>query len=87
MRQQVNRNLTPADYKIISERIYNRRKKAASGRADRDFSGGQVGPAKTADAVAEELGESRETIKRNGQRAELHDALLNVGDEEAAEID
>ncbi len=61
--------------------------RAASGRADRTFSEGQFDPAKTestAEAVAEELGVSPKTVKRNGQRAEVHDAMLEAGDAEAA---
>ena len=37
---------------------------------------GQVGPLPTADAVADELGVSAKTVKRNGERAQLHDDLL-----------
>lgn len=81
--QLARRNLSPADYKIISGRMYNRRKQQQGG--DRK-SKAQVELLNAADAIAEELGTSRETIKRNAQRAALHDALLEDGEEEAAEI-
>lgn len=63
-------------------RIYNRRKQQHGG----DRSSGQVDHLNTATTVAAELGESEKTIRRNGQRAELHDALREAGDNEAAEI-
>ena len=40
----------------------------------------------TATSVATELGEFEKTIGRNGQQAELHDAILEASGDEAAEI-
>ncbi len=78
------RNLSPEDFRIISGRIYNRRKRQQGG--DRK-SKGQFGPLKdTADEVADELGTSPKTIERNAARSAVHDALLDSGDTEAAEI-
>lgn len=81
--QLSRRNLTPDDFKIISGRIYNRRKKQGS-RTDLTYPQLED-KSKTSEVVAAELGTSKATIERNGQRAELHDALLDT-DEEAAEI-
>jgi hypothetical protein len=84
--QAGKRNLGPISFRIVSGRIYNRRKKAAGGREGRTFSEGQIGtPKDTADEVAAELGTSPRTIKRNGQRAALHDDMVAIGDREAAE--
>jgi hypothetical protein len=41
---------------VMLGRLYNRRKKAAGGRADRDLSGGQNDTPKTADVPAAEAG-------------------------------
>lgn len=79
--QAARRNLHPDDFKIVTGRIYNRRKKQHGG--DRKSSH-QIDDLKTAEAVAEELGVSKATIERNGQRAELYD-LVSLVDEEAAE--
>lgn len=87
-RNQISRrNLSPGDFKIVSGRIYNRRKESIGG--DRKSSG-QVDhmpktPAKTAKKVAEELETSEKSIRRNGTRAAVHDKLLEAGEKEAAE--
>jgi phage N-6-adenine-methyltransferase len=79
------RNLSSDDFRIVSGRIYNRRKKAV-GSVNQHTAGGQFGPQqKTAEIVAEELGTSPRVLKRNGQRAELHDTLMSAGEDEAAE--
>lgn len=88
--QAARRNCTPEQYKIISGRIYNRRKKAAGAPVGNSNAKqlDQVDPVvsdSTAAEVASELGISPGTVKRNGQRAEVHDALLEQGDIEAAE--
>lgn len=59
------RNLTPDAFKLLLGRRYNRVKKAAHGRADRDFSGDQIDPPKsTATKLAAEHGVSEATVKR-----------------------
>lgn len=80
--QAARRNCTPEQYRIITGRIYNRRKKAHGGERQ---STDQIDQLKdTSDEVAEEVGVSRGTIVRNGARAEVHDSMLEQGDEEAA---
>ncbi|GAB5513735.1 MAG: hypothetical protein Rhob2KO_14600 [Rhodopirellula baltica] len=90
--QAGKRNLSPASFRIVSGRIYNRRKKQHGG--DRKskcqvgtLDGSEDAPVAedTAAEVAQELGVSERTIHRNGQRAALHDEMLDIGDEEAAE--
>jgi ParB family chromosome partitioning protein len=82
--QLSRRNVHPDEFKIISGRIYNRRKKAHGG--DRKSSG-QVDhlTERTADEVATELGTNERTIRRNAKRAEVYDDLVDAGEEEAAE--
>lgn len=77
------RNLTPEDYQIVSGRIYNRRKQQGKRT---DVTLGQIGlkSVDTAKEVAAELGTSERTIKRNGQRAEVYDKLVEAGEQEAA---
>ncbi|MEO9595371.1 hypothetical protein [Rhodopirellula bahusiensis] len=84
--QAGKRNLGPISFRIVSGRIYNRRKKKHGGeRRSKD----QIDPLKaetnTAAEVASELGVGEATIKRNGQRAALHDDMVAIGDKEAAE--
>lgn len=81
------RNLSPDDFRIISGRIYNRRKKAQGGTgANQHVQKPQIEEsALTSAIVASELGVSKATIERNGQRAEVYDAMKAIGDEEAAE--
>lgn len=83
------RNLSPDDFKITSGRIYNRRKKRAGaqeGNANASKQLDQIDPVvSTAAEVAEELGTSEPTIKRNGQRAEVYDSILATGDAEGAQ--
>jgi hypothetical protein len=85
--QIARRNCDPKDAEIIRGRIYNRRKKSHGG--DHKASG-QVGhlisPPNTAQAVAAELDISPRTVRRSGKRAEVYDALLNAGDDQAAQI-
>lgn len=84
--QAARRNITPDDYKILTGRIYNRRKKAHGRPAgSSEEKRGQLGPLKTAESVASEFNTSPKTIKRNGQRAELHDTFRAAGDDDAAE--
>ena len=79
------RNLSPDDFRIVSGRIYNRRKKQVGGQIPVEGVDQLDPPLSTAEIVAEELGASAPTIKRNGQRAELHDTLLRAGEDDAAE--
>lgn len=55
-------------FTLLLGRRYNRAKKAAGGRADRDFSGAQIDPPKTADRLAIEHGVSPATVKRAGRK-------------------
>ena len=64
------RNLHPNNFTLILGRRYNRAKKASGGRADRDFSGDQIDPPKTADKLATEYNVSPATVKRAGQYSE-----------------
>lgn len=66
------RNLTPDAFRLLIGRRYNRMKKAAHGRADRNFSGTQnedPKPKKTAEKLAKEHGVSRATVERAGEFA------------------
>ena len=79
---QLGRNLSPDDFKIVSGRIYNRRKKQGERN---DLTSRQVDDKlSTSDVIANELGTSARTIERNGQRAELHDEMVACGDTAAA---
>lgn len=83
--QAGRRNCSPEDFKILCGWIYNRRKKNVGGQIPGSRVG-QVGPPlldATADEIAAELDVSPRTVKRNGQRAEVYDAMLEVGDAEA----
>lgn len=86
--QAGRRNCPPEDFKILCGWIYNRRKKSAhDGGKGKSRSGDQIEhhlQDKTADEVAAELNVSAPTVKRNGQRAEVYDAMLRAGGEEAA---
>jgi hypothetical protein len=73
------RNLSPDDFRIISGRIYNRRK---SQGVRNDLTYPQIEEKlKTSEVVANELGVSKATIERNGQRAEVYDAMKAIGQE------
>jgi hypothetical protein len=85
--QIARRNCDPKDAEIIRGRIYNRRKKRSGERGTEKV--GQLGPpfpTSTAQAVAAELDISPRTVRRSGKRAEVYDALLNAGDDQAAQI-
>lgn len=93
--QAGRRNSPPDDYRILTGRIYNRRKKKHGANqhserspqiedSSRESSLGSS-PKKTSSAVAEEFGISKASVERNGQRAALYDAMVDQGDEEAAE--
>jgi len=60
------RNLSADQASLLRGRRYNRTKKAAHGRADRNFWGGQNDPPKTADRLAAQHGVSARTINRDG---------------------
>lgn len=87
--QAARRNCTPEQYKIITGRIYNRRKKPQGGTgANQHEQRDQIDPSandKTAEQVAKEMGVSAPTVKRDGQRAEVYDEMLAIGDTEAAQ--
>jgi site-specific DNA-methyltransferase (adenine-specific) len=68
--QIARRNLTPGQVELIIGRRYEREKKAASGRADRDLSGDQTDHPKTADRLAVEYGVSAPTVRRHGKAYE-----------------
>jgi len=77
--QLARRNLSPEQISLIRGRIYNRTKKAAHGRADRDFWGYHDDPPKrTAELIAEQEGVSAPTIKRDGKYAEAVDTLKEI---------
>lgn len=82
-RQISQRNVSPADFKLISGRIYNRKKaKNPVKSPNHQFDG----TGNTAESVASELGSSAPTIERNGRRAEVVDSLIEAGEVEAAEV-
>lgn len=88
--QAGKRNLGPISFRIVSGRICNRRKKsrgAPVGNENRSKQKCQVDTFETdtTSEVAAELGTSPRTIKRNGQRAALHDDMVAIGDKEAAD--
>ena len=84
--QLSRRNITPEEFKIVSGRIYNRRKKTHA-EAGALSSYPQIeDSSKTSETVAEELGVSKATIERNGDRAEVYDTLVDAGEPEAADI-
>ena len=58
------RNLTRDEFAMIVGRVYAREKKVHGGRSDRDFSGAQNDPPKTAEKVGKEFGVSPATVKR-----------------------
>jgi N6-adenosine-specific RNA methylase IME4 len=66
------RNLSPDAFKLALGRRYNRTKKAAHGRADRDFSEDQIDTPKisTAAKLATQHSVSEATVKRAGKFAE-----------------
>ncbi|WP_430453673.1 hypothetical protein [Rhodopirellula europaea] len=90
--QAGKRNLGPISFRIVSGRIYNRRKKKHGGDRKSKCQVGTLNEASKAEPVedtalevAEELGVSKRTIHRNGQRAALHDDMVAIGDKEAAD--
>lgn len=85
--QAGRRNMTTKDLEIVRGRIYNRRKKKQGGTgANQHEQSGQSGHSATADAVAAELDTSSRTVRRSGQRAAVYDAMLELGDDEAASV-
>lgn len=83
--QIARRNCTPEQYRIITGRIQNRRKRRNGERGPQKKLV-QVEPAfdSTAKEVAAEFGISESTVKRNAVRAEVHDTLVEAGEKEAA---
>lgn len=61
----------PDDFRIISGRIYNRRKQSLGGQTPKGVPQIEA-PVPTSSIVASELGVSKATIERNGQRAEVY---------------
>jgi len=76
-RNQIGRrNLSKDDYKLIVGRIYNRTKKAATGRGDRSFSGDQKEhPKSTAEVIAKDFDVSPVSVRRYGKFAEAVDGI------------
>jgi len=62
---QGRRNLTPDQLRKVRGQLYELRKKAIGGRADRDLWGAQNEHPKTADVIAEDFGVSQATIRRD----------------------
>jgi hypothetical protein len=58
-------NYTKDDFKNIVGRVYNRRKKASSGRGDRAFSGGHFDHPKTSQKVADRVYNRRKKRKED----------------------
>lgn len=82
--QAGRRNCTPEDYKILTGRIYNRRKKR-EGRPNKLPQIEEVsGP--TSDEVGKEFGLSGATVERNAIRAEVYDDIADDEPELAAEV-
>lgn len=75
------RNLSPDQMSLLRGRRYNRLKKAAHGRIDRDFSGTQNEVPKTAEKLASQHGVSRATIERDGQFARAVETVKAVDPE------
>jgi len=83
--QRGRRNMTRQQLSVLRGKLYNETKKTSSGRPKSKPKTGdgkelaQSGPIKstgaTADIVAEETGVSRNTIKRDGKRAEMLDKI------------
>lgn len=69
-------HLTNDQRSYIRGRRFNRTKKAASGRSDRNFGDAQVAPLNTAKALAEQHGVSERTIKSDGKKADRLSAVF-----------
>lgn len=84
--QAGRRNCSPEDYKILTGRIYNRRKKrhdeAGAMKSSPQF---EVG-SQTSDKVGKEFGLSGATIERNAIRAEVYDDIADESPELAADV-
>lgn len=80
------RNLTPDQRSIMRGRRYNRTKKAAGGRADRQLGVDKVSAPKTAESLAAEHHVSEKTIRRDGKRAEAIEKLAETQPEQAQAV-
>ena len=60
---------------LLRGRIYNRSKKAATGRSDRDFGVEKVAAPKTSEVLGERFGVSEKTVRNDGQFAASVEAL------------
>lgn len=81
------RNLTPEQMRLIRGRRYNRTKKAPTGFADRNLSGGQNEQREsTADKLAKEYGVSNPTIRRDGQLYSQLEELKTTYPEEVERV-
>lgn len=84
--QAARRNVTPERFRIILGRIQERRKKTHGGdRKSKRQLDALIEP-KTSASVAEEFGVSERTVERAAQRAVVYDAMLDIGDQEAAQL-
>lgn len=61
------RNLSKQDYKLLLGRRYNRAKKAAGGRSDREFGKEKVTSLKTGERLAKEHGVTEKTVRNAGK--------------------
>ena len=82
--QAGRRNISPADYRILVGRIYNRRKNLHGGDRKSSCQLGNLND-KTGETVAEEFGLSERSVNRHGERADLHDSFLVENNAQAAE--
>lgn len=64
------RNITPDQFTLLLGRRYNRAKKAAGGRAGRDFGTDKLSTPNTAEKLATEHGVDERTVRRAGQYAD-----------------
>jgi hypothetical protein len=77
------RNATPDEIAYHRGKLYEAEKKDEGGRADRDFSGGNNCPPKTADALADEFGVSPKTIKNDAAFSRGVDAIAEAAGPDA----
>lgn len=80
--QAGRRNCSPEDYKILTGRIYNRRRKRHGGQRE---ASGQNDHLKTSQEVGDEFGLSERAVRRNAKRAEVYDDIAEDDPELAAE--
>lgn len=85
--QLARRNLTDEQRAVVLGRMYERQKKAATGFADRDISGGQnVHREKTAEKMASVAGVNEKTVRRAAEFAKAVDRVKEIVPEAAEKI-